>query len=54
MEPLGLTAEDAARRFAVPVDLLVAVLEGRSPIFQALADGLERASYGTARFWMAL
>ncbi|SHI00770.1 helix-turn-helix transcriptional regulator [Pollutimonas bauzanensis] len=54
MEPLSLVIEDAARRFGVPVDLLVAVLEGHAPIPQALADGLERAGFSTARFWMAL
>ena len=54
MEPLGLTVEDAARHFGVPADLLAAVLAGRSPIPQALADGLERAGYSIARFWLAL
>lgn len=54
MEPLGLTVENAARRFSVPVGVLTAVLAGSTPVSQELAQGLEQAGYSTARFWLAL
>lgn len=54
MAPLGLTLSEASAKLGVPPDILAEVVAGNASITQELAEGLERAGFSTARFWMAL
>jgi len=54
MVPLGLTLSQSAGRFGVAEEDLAEVIAGNVGITQDLAEGLERAGFSTARFWMAL
>lgn len=54
LEPLGLTVEEAALRFGVPVELLADVIACKASVTSELAQGLEAQGYSTARMWLAL
>ncbi len=54
IEALGMEVTDAARRLNMTRPALSRVLNGKAAISAELADKLERAGVGTARFWSAL
>lgn len=54
LTPLDLSLREAAKRICVQPESLAVVLDGRAGITPELAEGLERAGFSTAQFWMAL
>lgn len=54
MAPLGLTLSELSAQLEVAPEHLAEVMAGNAAITQELAEGLERAGFSTARFWIAL
>ncbi|KVX03789.1 hypothetical protein ASL22_09215 [Alcaligenes faecalis] len=52
--PLGLSLEQAARKFQVDDQYLGAVLVGKERLNTELAKGLQNAGVSTARAWLAM